>query len=491
MDDRTMSPEAEAREATPAGDTPAPEDAARPDETADFAKAEGTTGSADVAGRGDPQDPEAAGAGTTATDAGLADRDAEDAGPADTGHDDVAPDVDAATGPEAAEPGDDSDATGAGREPADRDADTTPTPTEDAVLVEPATSDAPPDLERPPEPAANRTVVERRGPGFVPLVLGGVVAAAIGFFAANSDVIPGLSQDDGTAELQAALSRQADTLAALDARIADLAAAGAPAVDLAPVTDRIDALGGRIDEVAGGVQALSERVTTLEDRPVFTGDVAADAAEAAEAVAALEAQMRAQEEEAARLAAEAEAARAEAAEAVAAAEAEARAAAASAEAEAALERLRLAVAEGAPFADPLGAIADVAEIPESLAAASDTGIPTLEALQDEFPAAAREALPVALRETAGEGAMDRVGAFLQGQLGGRSIEPREGDDPDAVLSRAQAAVTGGDLGAALSEIAALPDAAQAEMSDWIEAARARLEVTEALDAVSQALAGAN
>ncbi len=359
----------------------------------------------------------------------------------------------------------------------------------------------PPELETPAEPAATRTVVERRGPGFAPLVLGGIVAAALGYFAANADLIPGLGGGDDTAEIDAALDRQSEALAALQSRIEELAAAepaAPPAVDLAPVTDRLDALGARLDENSGAVQSLADRVSTLEERPVFTGDVNEDAAEAAEAVAAMEEQVRAQEEEAARLAAEAEAARQAAEEAIAEARAAAEAAAAEAEAEAtraaaeaALQRLRLAVADGEPFAEPLGAVAGIADVPDALSAAADTGVATVEALQDRFPPQARAALPVALRETAGEGAMDRLGAFLQGQIGGRSIEPRDGDDPDAVLSRAQAAVNDGDFASALDEIGALPEAAQAAMADWITAARTRVAVTQALDTVAQAVTDTN
>jgi hypothetical protein len=66
--------------------------------------------------------------------------------------------------------------------------------------------------------------------------------------------------------------------------------------------------------------------------------------------------------------------------------------------------LRLAIARGEPFADPLAAVAAVADVPEALSAAAETGVPSLEQIQDAFPAAARAALPVALRETAGDGA---------------------------------------------------------------------------------------
>jgi hypothetical protein len=381
---------------------------------------------------------------------------------------------------------DEAEAAALDAETAESDADRSGGTPEDAETA----SEPPPELDRPPEPAATRTIVERRGPGFIPLVLGGVVAAGLGYLASVYEVIPGLGEDN-SAEIEAALDRQSGALSALQEQVAALDAAEAPSVDLTPVTDEIAALGARLDETASAVESLAERVTVLEERPVFSGDVSADAAEAAEAVAAMEEQMRAQEEEAARLAAEAQAAQEAAADAIAEAEAEAEAARARAEAEAALQSVRLAVTEGERFAEPLATLSASAEIPEALSAAAETGVASLEALQNGFPPAARDALPVALRETAGDGAMDRFTAFLQGQVAGRAIEPREGDGPDAVLSRAQAAVSAGDLETALAEISALPEAAQAEMADWVAQAEARIEVVTALDGVAEALSGTN
>jgi len=71
-----------------------------------------------------------------------------------------------------------------------------------------------------------------------------------------------------------------------------------------------------------------------------------------------------------------------------------------------------------------------------------------------------------------------------GQIGGRSVEPREGDDPDAILSRTEAAVTSGDLGAVLAEVSALPEGAQATMADWV----AMVETRVAADAAMAELA---
>jgi hypothetical protein len=341
-----------------------------------------------------------------------------------------------------------------------------------------------------PAPPPER-IVEKRGPGFVPLVIGGVVAAGIGYFASVSGILPGAGGSETNTEIETALVQQSEVLAALQEQVANLGSAEAPSVDLSPVTDEIAALGTRIEETAGAIGALGDRVATLEERPVFTGEVAADAAEAAEAVAAMEEQMRAQEEEAARIAAEAEETARAAEEAIAAAEAEAQAAMAAAEAEAALNELRLAIAEGSPFAEPLAAVAAVTDVPEALSAAADSGVASLEDIQAAFPAAARAALPVALRETAGDGAVDRFTAFVQGQVGGRAVAPREGDDPDAVLSRAQAAVSAGDLDTALAEIASLPEGALGELSGWISDAEARTAVVAALSSVTAAVTGAN
>jgi hypothetical protein len=420
-------------------------------------------------------------------------------------------------------------------ETAEPDAEDTPEPENTA---EPAPAAAAPPVE-------TRTIVEKTGPGFGPLVIGGVVAAAIGYLASVSGFLPGAGGTDNTAEIEAALASQSEILAGLQEQISALATAPEPpGVDLSPVTEEISALGVRIDETAGAINAIGERVATLEERPIITGDVTADSAAVAEALAAMEAQMRAQVEEAERRAAEAvatgrtaeeaelaaeeagrtadeasraaeeaiaaaeaeaaaaqaeaeaaqaeaEAAMAEAEAAMAAAQAEAEAAMAAAEAEAALNELRLAIARGEPFADPLAAVAVVADVPEALSAAAETGVSSLEQIQDAFPAAARSALPVALRETAGDGAMDRLTAFVQGQIGGRAVVPREGDDPDAILSRVQAAVSSGDLETALAEISALPDGARAEMAGWIADAEARTAVMAALETVAGAVAGAN
>ncbi|PJE34836.1 hypothetical protein CVM52_20190, partial [Pseudooceanicola lipolyticus] len=70
-------------------------------------------------------------------------------------------------------------------------------------------------------------------------------------------------------------------------------------------------------------------------------------------------------------------------------------------------------------------------------------------------------------------------------LGARSVEPRAGDDPDAILSRAEAAVSTGQLQQALDELAALPDAAKPALADWIDSAQRRIAAKQAATALMQ------
>lgn len=83
--------------------------------------------------------------------------------------------------------------------------------------------------------------------------------------------------------------------------------------------------------------------------------------------------------------------------------------------------------------------------------------------------------------------MERLTAFLQAQTGARSLAPREGDGPDAVLSRAGAALDAGNLQAALTEMDALPEPGQVAMADWRRLADIRLAASAAAAELSATL----
>jgi hypothetical protein len=129
---------------------------------------------------------------------------------------------------------------------------------------------------------------------------------------------------------------------------------------------------------------------------------------------------------------------------------------------------------------------DLGETDPALGASAETGVATLSVLQSEFPGQARKALATA-RASGVEDGQQGLGGFLKRSLGARSVAPREGNDPDAVLSRAEAAIKTGDLAATLTELDNLPEEAQAAIADWRAAADARLAARNAADALAQRL----
>lgn len=239
---------------------------------------------------------------------------------------------------------------------------------------------------------------------------------------------------------------------------------------IAAQTQTIDALSQTISDIKADLHApfdpaaLEGRLRALETAPAAVAEIPSDIREAYEA-----------EVQNMRTHLASELARLEAAQAEAMAfETAAKAAAAAAEIAADVEAVRAAAVAGLPFADQLTALADRGvAIPDGLQDAAATGVATLTQLQDGFAAPARKALAISVRETAGETRMERFTAFWKSQLGVRSLEPRQGDDPDAILSRAEAAIRSGESNVALAEIAKLPENGQAAMADWISTLQAR------------------
>ena len=301
------------------------------------------------------------------------------------------------------------------------------------------------------------TVVEKRG-GFWSALLGGALAALIGFGgaiyfkAAEWPVCGG----GGDSVLEAMIAQQSETITTLQAALdtaqagdAEARAALSARIDELPTTAPVAPLPA---DVQAKLDAQRAEMETLEAslaqmRELTQGQIAA---------------AQAQQENAA--------------------QAEARA-----KARGALNALRTALTTGAPYAPIVPEIAAATEVPEVLAANAETGVPTAKALEDQFAVGARAALSASLKATAGDTPTERLTFFLKDQLGARSLTPREGDDPDAVLSRAEAATKAGDLDAALATIDALPDAGKAELQDWASAAVTRRDALAAFDSLSDAL----
>lgn len=369
---------------------------------------------------------------------------------------------------------------------------------------------ASPDFAPAPEAPPLRPT-PRRG-GFLPTVLGGAVAAGLGFGAA-AYVLPRVWAPQGPADEIAALrdglaqqSARIESLAAsveaatADGTAQDLAAAQAELAEtagtgLAELRDTVVALDSRIAEGAARLDAVDRRISALEKRPVAGGAASATALDAfGREMEALRGEMAGQKSAVAEAQAQLQAEAAAATESIRAAVAEADRLRAEAEetarhatARAALGRIQAALTAGGAL-DP--ALADLRgagiEVPPALAEQGQ-GVPTLEALRAAFPAAARDALAASLRQTAGGSLWDRTFAFLRTQSGARSLSPRDGADPDAVLSRAEAALAAGDPAAAIAEIEALPADGQARMAEWVALAKRRIAATEAAAALAAEL----
>ena len=113
----------------------------------------------------------------------------------------------------------------------------------------------------------------------------------------------------------------------------------------------------------------------------------------------------------------------------------------------------------------ISALSDLA-IPPALELGADQGGVDLEQLKQQFPSAARRALAASDPAEPANLSAARLGAFLKRQLNARSLAPQTGASTDAILSRAEAALTSGDLSAALAEIADLTPAPAAQMAAW-------------------------
>ena len=164
-----------------------------------------------------------------------------------------------------------------------------------------------------------------------------------------------------------------------------------------------------------------------------------------------------------------------------------------AETDAALALVRAAVASGQPFAAPLSKLGEQpgATVPEGLTAAAASGVPTLAQLRDSYPDAAHAAIRASIMAGAGDGVLARSRAFLQAQVASRSLTPKAGMTPDAVLSRMEDRLRRDDLQGVLDKSAALPSEAASAMSAWLASAKLRLGAEEGLAALNSAAPASN
>ncbi len=350
---------------------------------------------------------------------------------------------------------------------------------EGPATPEPSDRDASSRGAPPPPPIASSPPPERRG-GFFPLILGGLVAGAIGYGAHY------LTQETGSDEISALRSELAQMRA-------DLGASPA-APDLSPIEAELDDLRSQLSELATAQGQLGESdLEALLDQlraeiaPLETSDLAPLQERIETVEQAIESQQATASEGQTRLSA-LEADLADLRDLSERRVAEAEAAIDSALARSGLESMRAALQTGAPYGDAVTRLSDAGvEVPDALATPASGGVATVESLQERFPEAARSALRVALQDAPAESTVDRLQNFLRAQIGARSTVPRDGDDPDAVLSRAAAQVEAGDIETALTELDSLPTSAQQAMRPWLDQAQARVAAEAALPDLTNAI----
>ncbi|GAA4227772.1 hypothetical protein GGQ68_004063 [Sagittula marina] len=348
---------------------------------------------------------------------------------------------------------------------------------------------------------------EKKSSGFVPMVLGGVIAAGLGYGAAYLGFVGGGENpfETETRSTLAAQRSELDGLNALPQAVTDLQAQvdgidlSALDTGLAGVQDAMSEMNTRLTAIDDQIASMDSRMTALEKQPlaesVSPEAIAAYERELEQLRGAVSDQQTALEAEKAALNEQLEQRTAEMQSIVD----EARALETSAEDQARLAAARAAVSdviariqEGQAFAEPLAALSDNdVTVPDALQATAEDGVPTMASLSGSFPDAARQALAASRSSAAPEGEADAatsggLGAFFQSQLGARSVVPKEGNSTDAILSRAEDAVRNSNLDKALTELEALPTEAKDALSDWLSQAELRRDaLAQASDLAQQ------
>lgn len=336
---------------------------------------------------------------------------------------------------------------------------------EDPVAPEPGQSDSTPlSPGTGPEPG--------RQSGFFAMLLGGVAAAVVGFAVAKF-VFPESwpATDDDTIRITQEIQAQSAAITALQGEVTRLS----EDLDLNGLQSGLTDQQAQIAALADRLASAEDRVMQLEARPAGAGVSGAALAAYENRLTALRAELDAQRESLAAMNANA-----------AMLEKSAEAAAQDTLRRATLTRIQTALETGTGYAAALADLkATGVDIPEALSRSAVGGVASMTDLLDTYPDAARNALQAA-RATTSDGT-GGFAAFLRTQLGARSLEPREGDDPDAVLSRVEAAARDGRLTDALAELEALPDAGRAHLSDWADRVAERLAAMNAMQQLSDAL----
>ncbi|HAB39204.1 MAG TPA: hypothetical protein DCE52_14625 [Rhodobacteraceae bacterium] len=307
---------------------------------------------------------------------------------------------------------------------------------------------------------------------FLPLFFGGIVAAILGFIGARAEILdpilptalqtkaPLVTPDYDDSIIVSRLAAVTDRLTSLEASVADLpkiktAIQSGSNIDVSIIKDEIEALKSQITQIASSPTVKTEAPTEATNA----------------ALSELRDNISKQQDEINRLLADqrniVQDSKTKAEKTLA---------------RTAMNAIQSAIDAGEPFSDQLNQLkkTKLVEVPKTLTAFANQGVSTLAMLQSTISDAARNGLAVARNATQDNG----LKGFFERQLAVRSITSREGTDPDAILSRVEAAVQSGNIEAALKEIKTLPLPAQNAMNTWAVKAQARYEVVAAANALA-------
>jgi len=262
----------------------------------------------------------------------------------------------------------------------------------------------------------------------------------------------------------AALEAQAkDAASRVASQAAAPQAAAPPAVDLAPLEQRIAAIDAEVKALA----ASQARIKALEDSVAAAAQAAAAAATAADPkIAALGQQAAALSQRLDQAASRIEDSRA-------------------APLFSAVQALSQAFHRGAAFSAELAAVETLGAGPEQLVPLrpfAERGAPTPQKLQEAFA-------PLAGR-LAGDASQSGAWGYVSRFVTIRPTADSASDAPAAIVGSIETALRRGDAAAALANWSRLPEPARAASADWGKAAGDRVAAEKALAALSSAAASA-
>jgi len=379
-------------------------------------------------------------------------------------------------------------------EPTDPPQEATPT---DAPLAEPsASSEAnvePPREAQAPSPDAQTDVgggrPERPNPRLVAASVAGAMAALVLFLALWSFGSFGTRENQETQ--LAALEKQVRELAAkpaaagadpraladLDARVAKVEQAAAAPRSTPPdpaLVSRITGLEAAARDAKGRADAAFETAQKNSAQPAAQAAEHKEIEGLAARIAALEQAAKSVDEKIARAARNAEADRAGRLAFVAA-------------------TLRSAAERGEPYAQELAAAKSL--VPEASALAplepfATTGVPRAPTLARELSQLSAPMLSAAGSAPREGGIFDRLQQNAERLVRIRPISEAPGEDAEAIVTRAEAKASHGDIAGALSELSQLPDAVRAPAQAWIRKAEAQVAALAAARKLADNTVGA-